>query len=77
MSKRRKSIPNPELLQTQYLAWMEMRNFSPRTIEAWEKNVERFNQWCADRGITCVGEVTDELLAAYRRWLFHYRNPRP
>jgi integrase/recombinase XerD len=69
-------IPSPNVLQAQYLQWMRMRNFSPRTIEAWEKNIERFNQWCADRGIGCVGEVTDELLAAYRRWLFHYRNPK-
>lgn len=66
----------PDLLQAQYLQWMRMQNFSPRTIEAWEKNIERFNQWCADRGIECVSLVTDELLAAYRRWLFHYRNAK-
>lgn len=76
MMSDREGIPSPELLQSQYLAWMRMQNFSPRTVEAWEKNIGRFNQWCADRGVACVGEVTDELLAAYRRWLFHYRNPK-
>lgn len=70
------NLPTPDLLQAQYLQWMRMQNFSPRTIEAWEKNIQRFNQWCAERGVECVGEVSDELLAAYRRWLFHYRNAR-
>lgn len=70
------NLPSPQILQAQYLQWMRMRNFSPRTVEAWEKNIERFNQWCAQRGVECVGQVTDELLYAYRRWLFHYRNAR-
>ena len=51
-----------------------MRNNSPRTIEFWEMNIRRFNAWCADRGIGCVTEVTPDVLAAYRRHLFHYRN---
>lgn len=76
MSESQVAIPTPDLLHAQYLQWMRMQNFSPRTIEAWEKNIERFNQWCAHRGIECVSLVTDELLAAYRRWLFHYRNAK-
>ena len=32
--------------------------------------------WCDERGIECVSQVTAEHVAAYRRSLFHYRNPR-
>ena len=76
MSKNPPAIAAPELLEAQYLQWMRMRNFSPRTIETWGANLARFNQWRDERGIECLGEMTDQLLAAYQRWLFHYRNPK-
>lgn len=71
-----REIPAPELLKDQFLQWMRMRNCSERTIELWEVNLRRFNSWCAARGIECVTAVTPDLFAAYRRWLFHYRNPK-
>lgn len=69
-------IPAPEHLKDQFLLWMRMRNCSERTIEFWAMNLRRFNAWCDERGVECVTAVTPELLAAYRRWLFHYRNPK-
>jgi integrase/recombinase XerD len=71
-----RDLPTPELLKDQFLQWMRMRNCSQRTIEVWEVNLRRFNSWCAQRGIECVTAVTHDVLAAYRRWLFHYRNPK-
>jgi integrase/recombinase XerD len=38
--------------------------------------LDRFHTWCVDRGIESVAEVTPAVLAAYRRYLFHYRNPK-
>lgn len=69
-------IPEPEMLKAQFLQWMRMRNCSERTIEFWEMNIRRFNAWCEERSVHCVTEVSAELLAAYRRYLFHYRNAR-
>ena len=70
------SLPTAAELQRQYLLWLRMRNCSPRTLESWNLRLGRFVQWCAERGVQSLAEVTPDLLAAYRRWLFHYRNPR-
>ena len=72
----RNEIPTPEQLKTHYLQWMRMRNNSPKTIQLWEYTLRRFHQWCRERDINCVTEVTYDLLTAYRRYLFHYRNPK-
>ena len=69
-------LPSPQRLQAQFLQWMQMRNCSPRTIAAWQWNIDRFNHWCAERGVECVSQVTADVLAAYRRYLFHYRNSK-
>ena len=69
-------LSSPQDLLRQYLLWMRMRNRTDRTLELWDYTIRRFNHWCAERGITCVGEVTLELLQAYRRYLFHYRNQK-
>jgi integrase/recombinase XerD len=68
--------PTPEPLRRSFLQWLRMRNLSPRTIEQWEYTIRRFNLWCAERDITCVTQVTPQLMAAYRRYLFHYRNAK-
>ena len=69
-------LPSPELLMTQFLLWMRMRGCSERTVELWTGNIERFIGWSAERGIDCVSQVTPEILAAYRRALFHYRKAK-
>jgi len=68
--------PTPDQLKDHFLQWMRMRNCSPQTLTVWNHTLRRFIQWCADRDINGVTEVTHELLTAYRRYLFHYRNSR-
>ncbi len=70
------SIPLPEMLKATYLENMRMRNLSPRTLGHWEYTVRRFNQWFAEREITCVTEVTRDVMEACRSHLYHYRNPK-
>lgn len=70
------AIPTPEQLKTKYLQWMMMQNNSPRTLELWEYTIRRFNEWCVGREVMCVTEITRDILEAYRRYLFHYRNPK-
>jgi integrase/recombinase XerD len=55
---------------------MRMRNCSERTISSWRYKLHRFVNWLNERAIDCMAEVTPELVAAYRRSLFHYRNPK-
>ncbi len=69
-------LPEPAVLVRQYLQGLRMRNCSLNTLYAWERHLLRFIQWSGERGITTVEAITPELLAAYRRWLFHYRSPK-
>jgi len=69
-------LPAPEELVRQYLLWMRMRNCSQVTLASWDFRLRRFNEWCAERGIDTLHDVTPDVVAAYRRWLYHYRNAR-
>jgi len=75
-SNRPSALPTPKILIHQFLQTMRMRNCSERTIRSWRYILVRFMQWCDQRGIECVSQVTAEHLTAYRRSLFHYRNPQ-
>ena len=70
------NLPEPKLLIHQYLQTMRMRNCSERTIRCWQFKLNRFINWLSERSIDCMSDVTPKLIAAYRRSLFHYRNPR-
>ena len=70
------TLPTSKILIHQFLQTMRMRNCSERTIRSWQYILVRFIEWCDQRGIECVSQVTDEHVSAYRRSLFHYRNPR-
>ncbi len=70
------SLPEPKLLVHRFLQTMRMRNCSERTINCWRFKLHRFTTWCDERSITCMSEVTSGLVGAYRRSLFHYRNPK-
>jgi integrase/recombinase XerD len=75
-AKKNENLPEPEMLIHQFLLAMRMRNCSQRTVRHWRFVITRFADWCAQRGIECVSGVTPDIVAAYRRALFHYRNPR-
>jgi integrase/recombinase XerD len=70
------NLPEPKILNHQFLQTMRMRNCSERTIQAWTYILNRFVSWCNERSITCMSEITPDHVAAYRRSLFHYRNPK-
>ncbi len=69
-------LPAPRLLCERFLEHMRMQNSTERTVELWEYTLKKFWNWCHERGIECVEEITSEILAAYRRNLYHYRNPK-
>ncbi len=70
------NVPEPKILAHQFLQTMRMRNCSERTVVSWKYTIDRFVSWCSERNLNCMAEVTTQHLAAYRRSLFHYRNPK-
>jgi len=70
------NLPEPKLLLHQFLQTMRMRNCSEKTIRTWQYVINRFVKWCHERGVECMSDVTPDLMTAYRRSLFHYRNPK-
>ncbi len=70
------ALPAPPLLCARYLQHMRMQNSTERTVELWEYTLKKFWNWCHERGIEHVEEITSEILAAYRRSLYHQKNAK-
>jgi integrase/recombinase XerD len=64
-----------QLIQ-QFLSAVRMRNCSERTIRHWRFVLHRFMDWCHERSVESLSEITPQVMAAYRRSLFYYRNPK-
>lgn len=63
----------------QHLEWLQVHNYSARTLRNVRVNFGYFTTWCAGRGLTRPNEITKPILERYQRWLYHYRsaNGRP
>ncbi len=61
------------MLAGQYLEWMAVKNYSPRTIENRHFYLGFFITWCEERGVSRPSEVTKPILERYARWLYHFR----
>lgn len=59
-----------------FLEWMQLKNYSERTISNREVYLRYFIEWCAERGVTQPAEVTKALIERYQRWIYHYRNEK-
>lgn len=58
-----------------YLDWIEVRNYSPRTVVGFGASLAIFVDWCTERGVSRPAEVTRPVLERYQRHLFHRRKP--
>jgi integrase/recombinase XerD len=58
---------------TRYLAFLEERNYSPRTIETRGDYMRYFIIWCDDRSLTQPSQIDRPILERYQRHLYHYR----
>lgn len=56
-----------------FVAWLEVTNHSPFTVECRGKALRLFIEWAAERGLTRLDEVSPAVLARYQHWLYHYR----
>ncbi len=57
----------------EYLQWLAVRHYSPRTSGLRKVNISRFIQWCEARSIRHPREITRPMLERYRRYLYYYR----
>lgn len=84
MSKRGQHRPQPPVGDVRdpdslyhhmkrYLAHLEERNYSPRTIETREAYLRYLIAWCDERSITKPQQIDRPILERYQRHLFYYR----
>ena len=59
-----------------YLLDLKLRNYSARTIEANTNQLARFVSWCSEREISTPSNLTEDVIAGYRRYLYHHINER-
>jgi integrase/recombinase XerD len=58
-----------------HLEWLQVHNYSERTVENVASGVDQFLRWCDERALTRPEEITRPILERYQRTLFHYRRP--
>lgn len=69
-------LPSLIILKERFLTHMRMKNTTPHTLCQWDFTLRRFLAWCDEHGVTEATDITPDVVAAYRRYLYHYRNPR-
>jgi integrase/recombinase XerD len=60
-------------LLNQYLAWLGAQNFSEDTVVTFRSTIGYFLDWCRERGLDDVAEITRPVLERYQRSLYQYR----
>ena len=58
-----------------YLQALEVRNYSPGTIEQRQDGLKTFLLWAIERDLTRASEITRPILESYQRWLWRYERP--
>ncbi len=61
------------VLMDKFLEWLEVTNYSPRTVKARRQALRSFIRWSEERGLVRPNEITKPILERYQRHLFHYR----
>ena len=60
-------------LLEQYLVWMGAQNFSEDTLITHRTTIGYFLEWCRERGLDDVTEITRPVLERYQRSMYQYR----
>jgi integrase/recombinase XerD len=60
-------------MMEQFFEWMQVKNYSDRTIEVRRAYLRYFIDWCAARGVGQPTEVTKPIIERYQRYMFHFR----
>jgi len=57
-----------------FLLDRQVANQAERTIETYTHRLKRFTDWCSERGVETITDINSEILAGYRRHLYHRRS---
>ena len=71
-----KKTKRTDALSTAAVDFLEserVKNYSPRTVQHHDYWLARFFDWCGERGIASVHDVTRPVLIRYQRFLFYFR----
>ncbi|MDI1252773.1 tyrosine-type recombinase/integrase [Thermomonas sp.] len=72
---------NLKLWRSRFREYMEVRNWSPRTIQAYTGELRHLFDFLDERGIKAPNAITRDAMEAYRGWLFNQqtrgRNLKP
>jgi len=60
-------------LVQEYMQWMQVKNYSDKTIVGREFFLFWFLEWCGQRQLIRPSEITKPILERFQRYLFHYR----
>ena len=60
-------------LVVEWVAWLESRNYSERTLRTRERTLEYFLEWSQARSLERPEEITKSILESYQRHLHRYR----
>lgn len=56
-----------------FIEWLQVHNYSPRTVGNRESYLGFFVEWCSTRSLTKPSEITKPILDRYQRHLFYMR----
>ncbi|WP_426043140.1 site-specific tyrosine recombinase XerC [Brevundimonas sp. TWP2-3-4b1] len=59
--------------RARYLSWLQVRGFSPDTIEDRGRDLYAFIVWASERGLGDPREITKPILERYQRHLYYWR----
>lgn len=65
-----------ENLINNYLEYLSVKNYSPRTVELTKDHLRYFKEWAAERGLLRPTDITKAIIERHQRWLFYYRNSK-
>lgn len=60
-------------LATEYLLWLEERNYSPSSLNKTRYNMHSFLEWASNHSLRLPAEVGKKDVEKYQRYLYHYR----
>ena len=63
-------------LSEQYFEWMGFTNYSPNTIRSRRIYLGYFFDWCDERSLADVVDVSRPVVERYQKYLFHYKKKR-
>ena len=61
------------VMMERFFEWMQIKNYSAKTIEVRRSYMGYFINWCAERGIVRPCEVTKPIIERYQRYMYQYR----